>query len=61
MYRKATLNDCEKVYKLICDIKCKQLPFENFSQIFKIIDREGYNKKCNREITSKLVKNRNDI
>ena len=35
MYRKATLNDCEMVYKLICDMECKQLPFEKFFVIYR--------------------------
>jgi len=35
MYRKATLNDCEKVYHLICDMECKQLPFEKFNAIYR--------------------------
>ncbi|MEY8336814.1 GNAT family N-acetyltransferase [Lachnospiraceae bacterium 62-35] len=35
MYRKATLDDCEKVYRLICDMEHKQLPFERFYTIFQ--------------------------
>lgn len=35
MYRKATLNDCEKIYKLICDMECKQLPFKRFFAIYR--------------------------
>lgn len=35
MYRKATLNDCEKIYKLICDMECKQLPFKRFFVIYR--------------------------
>jgi len=35
MYRKATLNDCERVYQLICDMECKQLPFEKFFAIYR--------------------------
>lgn len=35
MYRKATLQDCEKVYDLICDMECKQLPFDRFSAIYR--------------------------
>lgn len=44
MYRKATLNDCEKVYNLICDMECKQLPFENFFVIYRkqMINRHYY-------------------
>ena len=35
MYRKATLNDCEKVYSLICDMECKQLPLDKFYSIYQ--------------------------
>ncbi len=35
MYRKASLNDCKKVYKLICDMECKQLPFDRFCSIYQ--------------------------
>lgn len=34
MYRKATTNDCEKVYDLICDMECRVLPFDRFQKIF---------------------------
>ena len=35
MYRKATLNDCEKVYHLICNMERKQLPFGRFYLIYQ--------------------------
>ena len=35
MYRKATLNDCEKVYNLICDMERKQLPLDKFCSIYR--------------------------
>lgn len=35
MYRKALLNDCEKVYHLMCDMACKQLPFDKFYSIYQ--------------------------
>ncbi len=35
MYRKSTLDDCEKIYKLICDIEQKQLQFDKFCSIYK--------------------------
>lgn len=35
MYRKAILDDCEKVYRLICEMECKQLLFERFSAIYR--------------------------
>ena len=34
MYRKATLEDCEKVYALICDMENRKLPFERFYEIY---------------------------
>lgn len=35
MYRKGTINDCEKVYNLICEMEQKQLPFDRFSAIYQ--------------------------
>lgn len=35
MYRKATVNDCERVYGLICDMESKRLPYDEFAAIFK--------------------------
>ena len=35
MYRKAEMDDCEKVYSLICEMEQKQLPFDKFSTIFQ--------------------------
>lgn len=44
MYRKAELKDCERVYNLICEMECKQLPFDRFSAIYseQISDRHYY-------------------
>ena len=43
MYRKARLNDCEKVYSLICDMECKQLPFDKLCSIYQgQINNEHY-------------------
>ena len=43
MYRKATINDCEKVYDLICELECKKLPYDRFSAIYeKQINNERY-------------------
>lgn len=35
MYRKATASDCERVYKLICDMENKELHYDKFSAIFQ--------------------------
>ena len=43
MYRKATVNDCEKVYELICGMESKRLPYDEFAAIFKAqSDNERY-------------------
>lgn len=42
MYRKATLHDCESVYDLICEMECKQLPFDRFSAIYRDQIRSGH-------------------
>ena len=34
MFKKATAADCRAVYDLICDLECKQLPYDRFSEIF---------------------------
>ncbi len=35
MYGKATINNCEKIYAMICDMECKQLPFDKFYKIYQ--------------------------
>lgn len=35
MFRKATLNDCEKIYELICDMEGHRLLYERFFAIYK--------------------------
>lgn len=35
MYRKSELSDCKAVYNLICDLECKELPFDKFSEIYE--------------------------
>lgn len=35
MYRKSRLSDCNAVYDLICALESKQLPFENFREIYE--------------------------
>lgn len=35
MLRKGTLEDCKAVYGLICDMECKELPFDRFSEIYQ--------------------------
>ena len=44
MIRKAEWNDCEAVYRLICDMESSPLPFERFSEIF----REQLGRECFR-------------
>ena len=34
MYRKATQEDCKSVYRLMCGLECKELPYDKFSSIF---------------------------
>lgn len=34
MYRKATLNDCERIYSLICDLEETKFPYEKFYEIY---------------------------
>ena len=33
-YREATLNDCKKIYLLICDLEDRELPIEKFNKIY---------------------------
>jgi len=35
MYRKATWDDCERVYELICEMEHRQLVFQRFSTIYQ--------------------------
>lgn len=35
MYRKATMDDMERVYDLICDMEHTRLPMEKFSEIYQ--------------------------
>ena len=34
-YRKGILEDCEQVYRLICDMESRQHPFDRFSEIYR--------------------------
>ena len=34
MFRKAVIDDCTRIYDLICDMERKELPFERFQMIF---------------------------
>ena len=52
MYRKNTVKDCEAVYKLICELECKELSFNRFSEI--------YNKQLNDKHYYCLVYEHND-
>ncbi len=51
MYRKATFDDCEKVYSLICDMECKRLPFDRFYSIYQqqLSDSHYYCLICERD------------
>ena len=51
MYRKATMKDCKGVYDLICDLDCRELPYDSFSQIFaeQIADSRFYCLICEEE------------
>lgn len=51
MYRKATMEDCKAVYALICDLECKQLPYDSFAEIFaeQVADSRFYCLLCERE------------
>lgn len=44
MFKKATLNDCLAVYELICELECKQLPYEDFAAIYgrQVADERYY-------------------
>lgn len=42
-YRKGNQNDCKMVYDLICEMECKQLPWNRFSEIYQEqINNEQY-------------------
>lgn len=51
MYRKATMKDCKGVYDLICDLECRELPYDSFSQIFaeQLTDSRFYCLVCEKE------------
>ena len=34
MYRKSTLDDCEAIHHLICDMECRNLSYERFHEIY---------------------------
>ncbi len=43
MYREATEKDCREVYRLICEMESRELPYEKFEAIFrKQLDHDGY-------------------
>ena len=50
-YRKAGLADYEKVYRLICELECKELPAEKFYAIYQeqINDSRYYCLICEQE------------
>lgn len=43
MYRKATMQDCESIYALLCDMEQTQLPFQRFSAIYaRQLENQNY-------------------
>lgn len=43
MYRKATMQDCESIYALLCDMEQTQLPFQRFSTIYaRQLENQSY-------------------
>lgn len=51
--RKASINDCKQVYRLICEMEYKQLPYDRFSAIYyEQMDRRQYDcLVCERDHT----------
>lgn len=58
MYRKAEPDDCEGIYRLICELECEKLPFVRFSGIYleQVKDRNYYCLVCEQggEVTGVL-------
>ena len=51
MYRKSERNDCEGIYRLICELEGKELPPERFSSIYleQLKNRNYYCLVCERD------------
>jgi len=51
VYRKATVNDCEQVYHLICDMEHRELPYTRFQEIYnhQLCDTNYYCLICERD------------
>ena len=51
MFRKAIAEDCNAVYSLICDLECRQLPYDSFAGIFadQITDTRYYCLLCEKD------------
>lgn len=51
MYRKATIDDCKRVYELICDLERKRLPYDRFYAIYQnqLSNRNYYCLVCERD------------
>ena len=51
MYRKSERNDCEGIYRLICELEGKELPPERFSSIYleQLGNRNYYCLICERD------------
>ena len=50
-FRKSERNDCEGIYRLICELEGKELPFEKFSSIYleQLENRNYYCLVCERD------------
>ena len=48
MYRKGTSADCKRVYELICELECKELPRDRFENIYEeqVKDERYYHLIC---------------
>ena len=51
VYRKGNLEDCKSVYRLMCQLEQKELPFERFSEIYQhqVEDDRYYHLLCERD------------
>lgn len=54
-YRRGTIKDCEAVYRLICEMECKQLLFDKFCKIYRnqLKDKQYHCLVC--EVDDKVI------